>query len=84
MGQCEGLTMNWAERISVQADLMAGEPCVKGTRIPVSLIVGSMADGDKVEDLLKAFPQLTAEDIQACLQYAYECLKVTTVRPWAV
>jgi uncharacterized protein (DUF433 family) len=49
---------------------MLGKPCVKGTRIPVYLLLEKMAAGESSEQLLAAYPQLTAEDLRACLEYA--------------
>jgi len=49
---------------------MMGKPCVKGTRIPVYLILEKMAAGETAEQLLAAYPQLTEEDIRGCLGYA--------------
>ena len=50
--------------------MMMGKPCVKGTRIPVYLLLEKMAAGESSEQLLGAYPQLTAEDLRACLDYA--------------
>jgi uncharacterized protein (DUF433 family) len=47
-----------------------GKPCVKGTRIPVYLLLEKMAAGESFEQLLSTYPQLTAEDLRACLEYA--------------
>ena len=47
-----------------------GKPCIKGTRIPVYLVLEKMAAGETFEQLLAAYPQLTLEDLQACLGYA--------------
>jgi len=47
-----------------------GKPCVKGTRIPVYLILQKMAAGEGADQLLAAYPQLTAHDLRACLEYA--------------
>ena len=47
-----------------------GDPCIKGTRVPVSVIAGSIADGDTPEQPLVAYPQLTVDDIRAALDYA--------------
>ena len=47
-----------------------GDPCIKGTRVPVSVIAGSIADGDTPEQLLAAYPQLTIDDIRAALKFA--------------
>ena len=57
-------------RISVEPEVMGGKPCIKGTRIPVDLILRYLGDGQSVDDILEAFPGLTAEDIQAAETYA--------------
>ena len=57
----------WMNRIVVEPKRHGGEPCIKGTRIPVGVIVARIADGDNVENLLKAYPALTRQDIQAAL-----------------
>jgi uncharacterized protein (DUF433 family) len=49
---------------------MMGKPCVKGTRIPVYLLLEKMAAGESFEQLLAAYPQLAPEDLRACLEYA--------------
>lgn len=69
---------SWRERIVVDADLHGGEPCIRGTRIPVAILVASLADLSR-EDLLAAYPQLTKEDIQAALLYAAEASHSTLV-----
>ena len=51
-------------------DLHHGDPCIKGTRIPVTTIVGSLADGMMPEEIQEAYPQLELEDISATLAYA--------------
>jgi uncharacterized protein (DUF433 family) len=63
---------NLLERIRINPKICHGQPCVKGTRIMVWLIVQYLANGDSVEDILTAYPSLTREDIQACLAYAAE------------
>lgn len=73
----------WMDRIVVDPKRHGGEPCIKGTRIPVSVIVGSIADGDTVEVLLKAYPSLTPEDIRAALQYAAEVVREAPLLPLA-
>ena len=52
------------------ATVMMGKPCVKGTRIPVYLLLEKMAAGESSDKLLGAYPQLTADDLRACLEYA--------------
>jgi antitoxin ChpS len=53
------------ERIAVNPDIMGGKPCIKGTRIPVDLILRYLGDGQSIEDIQQAFPGLTHEDIRA-------------------
>ena len=67
--------VRWQERIVIAPDLHHGEPCIKGTRIPVAMIVGSLADGMEQVEVLNAYPQLTVEDIRAALDYAAEVIR---------
>ena len=60
------------KRISVDPNVCFGRPCIRGTRIWVSLIVDNLAEGVSEEELLKAYPQITREDIRAALGYAAE------------
>jgi uncharacterized protein (DUF433 family) len=60
------------ERISINPNICHGQACVRGTRIPVHLIVRMLANGDTVEDLLAEYPPLTREDIMVCLDYTGE------------
>jgi uncharacterized protein (DUF433 family) len=64
--------VHWAERIVVDPEIHHGEPCIRGTRIPVAVVLGSLAEGLTPEAILHEYPSLTAEDIQACLAYAAE------------
>ena len=50
--------------------ICSGDPCVKGTRIPVSLILGYLAAGTTAESIIAEYPDLTREQIAACLDYA--------------
>lgn len=58
------------ERISSDPDILHGKPCVRGTRIPVYLIVSLIAEGETVENIIKDYPSLTPEDIRTALRYA--------------
>ena len=60
----------WQDRIVIAPDLHHGDPCIRGTRIPVAMIVGSLADGLTPQEIRESYPQLTVEDIQAALAYA--------------
>ena len=57
-------------------DVHHGSPCTKGTRIPVAMIIGSLADGIAYCQIRAAFPQLTDEDISAALAYAADTISV--------
>ncbi len=56
-------------RISVNPNVCFGKPCIRGTRIWVSLILDMLAAGDSAEDILNAYPHLKIEDIRACIAY---------------
>jgi uncharacterized protein (DUF433 family) len=58
------------ERITINSKVCHGQACIKGTRIPVYLILRMLANGDTIEDLLAEYPSLTREDILACFDYA--------------
>ena len=60
------------ERISVDPAVAFGKPCIKGTRIWVSLILDFLAEGSSEQDILREYPQLVAADIRAALAYAAE------------
>ena len=62
--------MKFPDRIEAKPKVMMGKPCVKGTRIPVYLLLEKMAAGESFETLLAAYPQLTTDDLRACLAYA--------------
>ena len=72
MGGEEDAMKNWKERISIDPNVCHGKPCLKGTRIWVSLIVDNLASGSSEEEILTAYPSLTRDDIRAALAYAAE------------
>jgi uncharacterized protein (DUF433 family) len=57
-------------RISVKPEVMGGKPCIKGTRIPVDVILRYLGDGQSVDDILAAFPGLKVEDVRAAAAFA--------------
>lgn len=63
---------DWKARISIDPNVCHGKPCIRGTRIWVSLIVDNLAAGAAEEEILAAYPSLTREDIRAALAYAAE------------
>ncbi len=58
------------ERIAIHPDICNGRPVVRGTRIAVQTVLEFLGAGDSVEDVLEEFPDLTREDVHACLNYA--------------
>lgn len=75
--------IDWKERVVIDPEIHHGDPCIKGTRIPVSIIVGSIADGMSIDEVLAAYPQLRREDIHAALAYAAEVLQHEIIIPMA-
>ncbi len=61
---------DYTKRIISDPNICSGKPCIKGTRIPVHLILDLLAAGEDFEGIKKAYPGITDEDIRACLQYA--------------
>lgn len=59
-------------RISIDPKICFGKPCIKGTRIWVSLILDLLAEGSPVNEILEDYPQLTEEDIRAAIAYGSE------------
>jgi uncharacterized protein (DUF433 family) len=62
--------MSWQERISVDPAVRSGKPCVRGTRITVYDVLEYMAGGMGEDEILTDFPDLTREDLRACLAFA--------------
>jgi uncharacterized protein (DUF433 family) len=60
------------ERISIDPNVCFGKPCIRGTRIWVSLLLDFLANGTTMEELLEEYPQLTIEDIRAAIAYGAE------------
>lgn len=59
------------DRITVRADVFGGKPIVRDMRIAVEHVLGMLAAGDTAETILREYPELEAEDIQACLRFAH-------------
>lgn len=71
--------MNWQTRITLNPDILVGKPTIKGTRLAVEFIIDLLAQGWSHDEILRNYPGLTIEDIQACLSYASEVLKAEKV-----
>jgi uncharacterized protein (DUF433 family) len=73
--------MSWQERITLDPKVLVGKPEVKRTRISVELIVDLLANGWTHDQILDSYPQITVDDIRACLAYASEILHAEKVYP---
>ncbi len=62
--------MNWREHILSDPQILRGKPCIKGTRIPVALVLGYLAAGRDTATIQIEFPDLAVADVAACLDYA--------------
>jgi len=71
--------MNWREHILSDPQILRGKPCIKGTRIPVALILGYLAAGRDATAIQREFPDLTATDVPACLDYARDLAEFEAV-----
>lgn len=66
------MTNTLLQRISVNPNVCFGKPCIRGTRIWVSLILDFLANGMSIEEIIAEYPQLTEEDIRAAIAYGAE------------
>lgn len=73
--------MTWKHRIEVDAAVLAGKPVVRGTRIAVEQVIDCLAHGWTTEEIVAQYPALTPEDVQACLKYARDALKLERAYP---
>jgi len=61
---------NWESRISVDPEVCHGKPCIRGTRVMVSVVLDYLKTGETAETILRQYPTLATEDIRAALGYA--------------
>lgn len=67
--------INYSEYITVEPGKRSGQPCIRGMRITVYDVLSYLAAGNTIEELLENFPDLTKEDVYACLAYAADAEK---------
>ena len=67
------MLVEWKRYIVSEPEILRGKPRLKGTRIPVGLVLGYLAAGKSPEDIIAEFPDLTREQIAACLDYGGWC-----------
>ena len=71
--------MNWHDYITVDPSVCHGKACIKGTRIMVSVVLDNLAAGLDSDELLKTYPSLTKEGVQAAISYAAELARERVV-----
>ncbi len=71
--------MNWQDYITVDPLVCHGKACIKGTRIMVSVVLDNLAAGLNSEEIIKSYPSLTKEGVQAAISYAAELAKERVV-----
>jgi uncharacterized protein (DUF433 family) len=74
--------MEWKEHIIVDPNVLVGKPVIKGTRLAVEFIVELLAQGWQESEILRNYPDLTHDDIAACLKYATSVLKAEKIYPF--
>lgn len=75
------MTENWRTRITVNPEILAGKPIIKGTRISVEHILDLLGNDWTIETILENYPQLKKQDITAVLRYATQMMKEEKVYP---
>ncbi|MGB8648921.1 MAG: DUF433 domain-containing protein [Anaerolineae bacterium] len=73
--------MNWEERIIVDPAILVGKPVVRGTRLAVEFIIDLLAQGWPESEMIRNYPGLAHDDIQACLNYASMILHSERIYP---
>ncbi len=74
--------MNYRDRITIDPEIRSGKPCIRGTRIAVADVFDYLGGGMSIAEILDDFPDLTAEDIQACFAFAGERERRLAVVPY--
>ena len=72
---------NWQERISINSNICHGKPCIKDTRIMVSVILDNLAEGLTPDEIVTDYPPLAKEDVQAAIAYAATLMREEEILP---
>lgn len=75
------MEVNWRDHIVTTPEVLHGKPRIRGTRIPVSLILGYLAADSGFDEIMEEFPDLNRDDIIACLDYARELSEIEVAVP---
>ena len=68
-------------RITIDPTVLFGKPLIRGTRMSVEFVVGLLANGWSIQDVLQEYTHITQDDVQACLAYAHQLLAEEKVYP---
>ncbi len=71
--------MDWQDRITIDPKVLVGKPVIKGSRLPIEIILEKLAYGETEDEILKEYPFLKKEDIKAALLYAAKTLSLEKV-----
>lgn len=66
---------NWKERVTVDTNVLAGKPIIRGTRISVEQIMDRLADGWSIDEIIEAYPRITREDVLAAIAFVTEVFR---------
>jgi uncharacterized protein (DUF433 family) len=69
---------SWENNIESRPDILYGKPVIKGTRIPVDLLLEKMANGEGFQEILRSYPDLNEDDLYSCLAYAASLIRNET------
>ncbi len=72
--------MDYKQRIAIDPEIRSGKPCIRGTRITVGDVFDYLGGSMTVDEVLEDFPDLTAEDIQACFSFAADRERMTIAK----
>lgn len=71
--------MNWWNYVTVDPEICHGRACITGTRVPVSVVLDNLAAGVSIDEMLRSYPSLTSESVQAAMSYAAELARERVV-----
>jgi len=72
---------DWQKRITVDSDVCHGKPCIRGTRIMVTVVLDNLAEGLSPDEIIKEYPPLNLDDIRAAISYAATLTREEEILP---
>jgi len=72
---------NWEERVATNPKICHGKPCIRGTRVMVSVVLDNLAEGLSAAEIVEEYPPLTLEDVQAAVGYAADLAREEELVP---